>query len=60
MAVSHALQLHVTAARNTAFRIPKGRKLKTRRTVLWWNDELKILRKKSKSITTAISTNFKQ
>jgi len=36
----------VTAACNTAFRIFKGRKLKTRRTVPWWNDELKILRKK--------------
>jgi len=37
---------YVTAACNTAFRISKGRKLKTRRTVPWWNDELKILRKK--------------
>ena len=36
----------VTAACNTAFRISKGRKLKTKRTVPWWNDELKILRKK--------------
>jgi len=36
----------VTAAYNTAFRISKGRKLKPRRTVPWWNDELKILRKK--------------
>ena len=37
----------VTAACNTAFRISKRRKLKTKRTVPWWNDELKILRKKS-------------
>jgi len=36
----------VTAACNTAFRISKGRKLKTRRTVPCWNDELKIFRKK--------------
>jgi hypothetical protein len=36
----------VTAACNTAFRISKGRKLKTRRTVPWWNDELKISWKK--------------
>ena len=36
----------VTAACNTAFRISKGRKLVTRRTVPWWNDELKILREK--------------
>ena len=37
--------LCVTAACNTAFRISKGRTLETRRTVPWWNDELKILRK---------------
>jgi len=36
----------VTAACNTAFRISKGRKLRTRGTVPWWNDELKILRNK--------------
>ena len=36
----------VTAACNTAFRIYKGRKLKTRRTVPWWKDKLKILWKK--------------
>jgi len=36
----------VTAACNTAFRISKGGKLKTRRTGPRWNDELKILRKK--------------
>jgi len=36
----------VTAICNTAFRISKGRKLKTRRTVPWWNDDLKILQKK--------------
>jgi len=35
----------VTVACNTSFQISKGRKLKTRRTVPWWNDEL-ILRKK--------------
>ena len=32
----------VTAACNTAFRISEGRKLKTRRTVPWWNDGLKM------------------
>ena len=36
----------VTAACNTAFQISKGRKLKTRKRVPWWNNELKILRKK--------------
>ena len=36
----------VIAACNTAFRKSKGRKLKTRRTVPWWNEELKILWKK--------------
>jgi hypothetical protein len=36
----------VIAACNTAFWISKSRKLNTRRTVPWWNDELKILRKK--------------
>jgi hypothetical protein len=36
----------VTAACNTSFRISKGSKLKTKRIVPWWNDELKILRKK--------------
>jgi len=36
----------VTAACNTAFRISKSRKQKTRRIIPWWNDELKILRKK--------------
>jgi len=36
----------ITAACNTAFQISKGRKQKTRRTVPWWNDELKILQKK--------------
>jgi hypothetical protein len=36
----------VTAARNTIFRISKGRKLITRKTVPWWNNELKIPRKK--------------
>jgi len=40
----------VTAACNTAFRISKGRKLKTRKTVPWWNDELKILREKVSAI----------
>jgi hypothetical protein len=40
----------VTSACNTAFRIFKGRKLKTRRRVPWWNDELKILRKKVKAL----------
>ena len=35
----------VTAACTTAFRISKGRTLETRRTVPWWNDELKMLRK---------------
>ena len=36
----------ITAASNTAFRISKGRTLNFKRTVHWWNDELKILRKK--------------
>jgi hypothetical protein len=36
----------VTAACNTVFRKSKCRKLKTRRAVLWWNDELKIFRRK--------------
>jgi len=40
----------VTAACNTAFRISKGRTLITRTTVPWWNDELKILRKKVKAL----------
>jgi len=40
----------VTATCNTAFRISKGGKLKTRRTVPWWNDELKILRKKVNAV----------
>jgi len=40
----------VTAACNTAFRISKGRKLKTRKTVPWWNNELKILRKKADAL----------
>jgi hypothetical protein len=35
----------VTAACKAAFRIYRGRKLKTRRTVPWWNNELKILQK---------------
>jgi hypothetical protein len=34
----------VTAACNTALRISRGRKLKTRRTVPWWNDKLETLR----------------
>ena len=50
----------VTAACNTACRISKCRKQKTRRTIPWWNDELKILWKKSQCLTTMISTNFKQ
>jgi len=50
----------VTAACNTAFRKSKDRKLKTRRTVPWWNNELKISRKKSQRLTMAISTNFKR
>jgi hypothetical protein len=33
----------ISAARNTAFKISKGRKLATRRTVPWWNDKPKIL-----------------
>jgi hypothetical protein len=36
----------VTAVCNTAFRISKRRKVKTKRTVPWWNSELKVLRKK--------------
>ena len=40
----------VRAACNTAFQISKCSKLKTRRTVPWWNDELKILRKKVNSL----------
>ena len=34
----------VTAACNTGLRISRGRKLKTRRTVPWWNDKLETLR----------------
>jgi len=37
----------VTAARYTAFRISKRIKLKTKRMVPWWNEELKISWKKS-------------
>jgi hypothetical protein len=36
----------ITAASNTAFRISKGSTLNFKRTVPWWKDELKILRKK--------------
>jgi hypothetical protein len=55
----HDCFLCVTAACNTTFRISKGRKPKTRRTVQWWNSELKVLQKKCQRLTTALSMNFK-
>jgi hypothetical protein len=48
----------VTAACNTAFRISKGRTLESRRTVPWWNDELKILRKKVNALRRRYQRTF--
>jgi hypothetical protein len=47
----------VTAAGNTAFQISKVGKLKTRTTVPWWNDELKILREKVKALRRRYERN---
>jgi hypothetical protein len=48
----------ITATYNTAFRISKSRKLKTRRRVPWWNDELNILRKKVNALRRRYQRTF--